>query len=158
MRNFVKQNIPLYPNAPSQSPMEVILLRDPHKTGDISNTGIYEKRSQWAGTTTVEHLKSAWQDDLGGEIAEEQWQTALKRIHSSSVCATHGLLQFKIIHRLHWSKQKLNKIFPEIPSCDRCGLTPASLWLICSGAARRYQITGKPFSRPYQQFYINILP
>lgn len=77
---------------------------------------------------TMDHLRSAWQDDLGGEITEEQWQTVLARIHSCSICARHGLLQFKIIHRVHWSKQKLHKIFPSIdPSCDRCGLTPVSL-------------------------------
>ncbi len=52
----------------------------------------------------------------------------LKQIHRSSICARHGLIQFKVIHRLHWSKQKLSKIFPDVdPSCDRCGQVPALL-------------------------------
>lgn len=76
----------------------------------------------------MDHLRSAWQGDLDKDITEEQWQTALTQIHKSSACVRHGLLQFKTIHRLHWTKQKLHKIFPEIdPSCDRCGLEPASV-------------------------------
>lgn len=115
-----------YPNSPNRSIMELILILDPHKKGGISY--IYEKLSNLISTDTMDHLRSAWQDDLGGEITEEQWQTALAQIHSSSICARHGLLQFKIIHRIHWSKQKLHKVFPSIdPSCGRCGLTPASL-------------------------------
>lgn len=75
---------------------------------------------------TMDHLRLAWQDDLVRGITKEQWQTA--QTHRSSICARHGLLQFKIMHRLHWSKQKLNKIFPSVePSCDRCGLGPATL-------------------------------
>lgn len=76
----------------------------------------------------MQHLKSTWQGDLDKDIMEEQWQTALEQIHSSSVCARHGLWQFKIIYCLHWSEQKLKDIFPEIdPSCDRFGLAAASL-------------------------------
>lgn len=62
------------------------------------------------------------------EITENQWTKAQNRVHSSSVCIRHGLLQFKILHRLHLSKLKLSKMFPTVnPLCDRCGQAPASL-------------------------------
>ena len=50
-------------------------------------------------------------------------------IHSSSICARHSLIQFKIVHRLHMSKTKLSKIFPGVdPICDRCKQAPATLY------------------------------
>lgn len=126
LRNFVKQNNILYPNSPNQTTMEKILLRDPHNKSSISY--IYETLFQLTSTTTLEHIRSSWAEDLEIEITEEQWEAALQQIHGSSVCARHGLIQFKVIHRLHWSKQKLSKIFPNVdPSCDRCGRAPASL-------------------------------
>ncbi len=106
--------------------MEMIILHDPNEKGGISY--IYEMLFQLTNTTTLEHLKSSWEEYLGVEITDEQWEIALKQIHRSSICARHGLIQFKVIHRLHWSKQKLSKIFPDVdPSCDRCGQVPASL-------------------------------
>ena len=108
IRSFVIQNNPSYPNSPNQSSMELILMQDRAKKGGISK--IYENLSNLADKPTMDHLRVAWQDDLGGGITEEQWQTALAQTHSSSICARHGLLQFKIMHCLHWSKQMLHKI------------------------------------------------
>lgn len=34
-------------------------------------------------------------------------------------------MQFKIVHRLHWSKARLDKNID--PNCDRCGTTPATI-------------------------------
>lgn len=52
---------------------------------------------------------------------------ALTRVHSSSICSRHSLIQFKVLHRLHFSKVKLARIFPNIdPLCDRCKLTPGT--------------------------------
>lgn len=122
----MKQNNPLYPNSPNQSSMEMIILCDPNKKGGISL--IYGMLFQLTNTATLEYIRSSWEADLEVEITNEQWEIALEQIHRSSVCARHGLIQFKVIHRLHWSRQKLNKIFPEVdPACNRCGLEPASL-------------------------------
>lgn len=52
----------------------------------------------------------------------------MKRVHTSSICACHGVLQCKIVHRVYWSKSKLAHIYPGIdPSCDKCHLGPANL-------------------------------
>ncbi len=58
----------------------------------------------------------------------DQWDDAQKLVHSSSICARHGLIKFKILHRLHLSKEKLSKMFPSVDSTsDRCGQSGASL-------------------------------
>lgn len=48
-----------------------------------------------------------------------------------------SLIQFRIVHRLHMSKVKLSKIYPEVdPICDRCRQAPATLFHTfwsCSG-------------------------
>lgn len=84
--------------------------------------------SQLECDVSLEHLRTAWQDDLGIDIADWQWEEAQERVHSSSLCIRHGLIQFKILHRLHLSKLKLSKRFSSVdPICDRCRQTPASL-------------------------------
>lgn len=81
---FVMQNNPSYPNSPDPSSMEVLLQHDPSKRGGITKLcGLLSNLSE---NTTTDHLRLAWQDDLGREITEDHWQT--------------GLLQFKITHRL----------------------------------------------------------
>ena len=77
---------------------------------------------------TWDKVKTAWERDLGEEFSEEMWQSSLQRIHSSSMCIRHGLIQFKILHRLHYSGEKLARLFniPD-PGCPRCSQTPASL-------------------------------
>ncbi len=66
-------------------------------------------------------LRLTWARDLNIEIETETWQSALKRVHTSSVCARHVVLQCKLVHRVHWSKCKLARMFPGIdPSCDKC--------------------------------------
>ena len=40
----------------------------------------------------------------------------------------HSVLQCKVVHRVHWSKSKLARIYPgSDSSCDKCHLGPASL-------------------------------
>ena len=77
---------------------------------------------------TWDKVKAAWEGDLGIELSEEMWQDCLKRIHTSSMCIRHGLIQFKILHRLHYSGEKLARLFniPD-PGCPRCNQTPTSL-------------------------------
>lgn len=74
-------------------------------------------------------IKENWEKDMGTNITEDQWSRILQRIHSFSICARQSLIQFKIMHRLHMSKVKLSKIYPEVnPICDRCRQAPATLF------------------------------
>ena len=45
------------------------------------------------------------------------------------LCARHGVLQCKVIHRVHWSKSKLASIYPDIdPNCNKSSYQqPANL-------------------------------
>lgn len=126
IRSFVKCLFPSFPNQPPNSAMETVFLSNPFQRGLIAK--IHNVLSQEETTPTLDHLKRAWQDDLGVSITDNQWSKAQRNVHSTSVCIRHGLLQFKVLHRLHLSKLKLSKMFPSIsPSCDRCSQGPASL-------------------------------
>lgn len=73
-------------------------------------------------------LKKKWEEDLEVELSDEVWSKARDRVHSSSVCLRHTVIQFKVVHRLHWSKVKLAKFTPNIdPTCDRCMQASATL-------------------------------
>ena len=79
-------------------------------------------------TTTADVLRNAWSAELGEDIGPAAWEHALSWVHSSSICARHGVLQCKVIHRVHWSKSKLARIYPDIdPNCDKCHQGPADL-------------------------------
>lgn len=126
VRDFIKTTFPSFPNQPQEYLMNNILLKDPLKKGSVSK--VYNNLAEIDCTTSLDHIKDAWNEDFGLDITREQWSEAQERVHSSSVCIRHGLLQFKILHRLHLSKQRLSRMFPGVDaSCERCGYAPASL-------------------------------
>lgn len=47
----------------------------------------------------------------------------------SSSCARLSLIQFKVFHRLHYSKDKLSKLYPDKfdENCSRCSQAPCNL-------------------------------
>uniref|UniRef100_A0A8C7ZH32 Reverse transcriptase domain-containing protein n=1 Tax=Oryzias sinensis TaxID=183150 RepID=A0A8C7ZH32_9TELE len=135
VRDFVRHNSPNYPQLPEESVTDSLFLKDPATRGGISH--LYNKLSHLNGHSTLQHLREAWQEELGINISEEQWDLALGSIHTTSICARHGLIQFKIIHRLHWTRLRLSKIFPDVdPLCIRCGQAPASLSHMFWGCSR----------------------
>lgn len=126
IRSFIKSIFPSFPGRPPESPLDKLFLFDPFKKGLI--TKIHNMLSQLNCNTTLEHFRDAWQKDLGVIITDSQWTKAQENVHSSSVCIRHGLLQFKVLHRLHLSKLKLSRMFPSVcSSCDRCKQQSASL-------------------------------
>lgn len=73
-------------------------------------------------------IRRAWEQDLQINVGEAEWDDAVRNIHSSSTCARHSLVQFKVVHRTHLHKSKLARIYPHIdPTCDRCKLAEATL-------------------------------
>ena len=53
---------------------------------------------------------------MGTEIPDTQWEESLEHIHKCSNNARHCLIQ-----RLHYSKERLHRIYPEFsPTCVRC--------------------------------------
>lgn len=77
---------------------------------------------------STESYKRKWEEELGEPIPDGLWKESLENIHHCSDNARHCLVQFKIIHRLHYSKEKLHNIYPEVsPVCDKCHSSVATL-------------------------------
>ena len=92
--------------------------------GVISN--IYHQ-IQTLSSTSLNSVKALWEEDLGEGISAELWGDILKCVHTSSVCARHGLIQCKVVHHTHWTKVRVFKIYDNIdPSCEKCHQTPAN--------------------------------
>lgn len=61
-------------------------------------------------------------------MSDTFWDAALNMINSTSSCARLGLIQFKVLHRIHYSKARLSRIYPDLSdTCDRCSQAPANL-------------------------------
>ncbi|CAI5647285.1 unnamed protein product [Oreochromis niloticus] len=126
IRHFIKETFPSFPNEPQKLVSDDLFLMNLLKKGTISK--IYNQLLEIDSTTTLDHLRNAWNEELGINITEEQWTKAQELVHSTSVCCRHGLLQFKVLHGLHLSKLRVSRMFPGADSrCDRCGQNPASL-------------------------------
>lgn len=126
VRHFVRSHFTQFPSIPVSSSLDAILEVQPALRGTISR--LYAKIFDLEACSLM-IVKENWENDLGVNITEQQWSDILRRIHSTSICARHGLIQFKIVHRLHMSKVKLSKIYPEVdPICNRCKQVPATLF------------------------------
>ena len=63
-------------------------------------------------------------EDHGVKLPEVLWKEG---IHESSVSARLQLIQFKEMHRLHYSKER-NKMYPNVTdTCDRCNIANGSI-------------------------------
>lgn len=84
---------------------------------------------------SVHIYKSKWEVEIGEPIADEMWERGLEKVNTCSYSAKHCLIQFKIIHMLHYTKEKLHRIFPETSDlCDKCKSsvgTPLHSYVLC---------------------------
>ena len=79
-------------------------------------------------SSSLDNIKRAWEEDLDRPLSEDTWNCVLKQVHSSSICARHSLIQFKVVHRAHISKVKLAQMFPGTnPMCNRCQCAEGTL-------------------------------
>ncbi len=126
IRDYVKTVLLQFPNKPSKSTIDDIMSFNPTRKRAISHIlGLLSGLE----CTSMSRIRIAWEQDLRTSIDDGTWAKIVKRVHSSSMCARHSLVQFKVIHRVHFSKAKLAKIYPQInPICDRCKLEDATLF------------------------------
>lgn len=61
---------------------------------------------------SLQDVRKLWENDLGEEMTDDQWETVLKLIHSSSPCARHSLIQLKVSWGHIWPKQDWRKCSP----------------------------------------------
>lgn len=137
VRDFVRKHFSGFPVIPPISPIDLLLKQDPIGKGAITRLCNEIAMLQSPDSCT---LRTIWSQDLGEDIDCKTWEAILYRVHHSSICARHGVLQCKVVHRIHWSRCKLAKIFPDIdPTCERCRQAPADLchmfWLCPSLAS-----------------------
>lgn len=123
IRSFARSVNPTFPNLPDTTSLDSFVTPLSSANGLIST--LYNLIHSLRPTTLLS-VKKQWEGELGSEISSETWEIILRRIHSSSICARHGLIQCKIVHRIHFTKVRLAKIFDVDPSCDRCHQAPAT--------------------------------
>uniref|UniRef100_A0A3P9H232 Reverse transcriptase domain-containing protein n=1 Tax=Oryzias latipes TaxID=8090 RepID=A0A3P9H232_ORYLA len=125
LRSFVFKSYPCFPSHPPDSLLESTLKINVGSRGTIGKIYSLLNTHDLEPLTT---LKSHWEEELHLNIPDSIWSEALDNIHSSSICLRHQVIQFKIVHRLHWSKAKLSKFVHNIdPTCDRCSCSVANL-------------------------------
>ncbi|KAL7862624.1 hypothetical protein SRHO_G00116080 [Serrasalmus rhombeus] len=77
-------------------------------------------------------ITQQWEEEPNLTSEEDDWDMIIRRIHSSSVCAEHGLIQSKLVHRTYWTKGKLAKLNPDLDVIDvpKLQLPCLRVWLL----------------------------
>lgn len=124
-RHYVKSLVPEFPTMPSENPLDRFLSCNVLTKGSVAI--IYNLMINLA-CSSLDNIKRAWEEDLDRPLSEDTWNCILKQVHSSSICARHSLIQFKVVHRAHISKVKLAQMFPGTnPICNRCQCAEGTL-------------------------------
>lgn len=125
IRSFVIQTFPSFPSLPQDSSLDVFLKPTPMLKNMISYILAQIHSLQ---ISSLNSIKVLWEEDLGLTLTDELWKAILDRVHHSSICARHAVIQCKIVHRAHLTKARLSKIFPNTdPTCERCHQADATL-------------------------------
>lgn len=131
---------PQFPQAPPSSGVDLVLQAKSLYKGHISF--LYNLLSPFSDLT-VNKSRADWEAELQMNFSDTLWEKALAAVNTSSSCARLTVTQFKVLFRLHSSKDKpFRLLWQMLPN-------PPATWLICSGHAPNWLITGKPFSNPF---------
>ena len=106
--SFAREHYP-FPHLPDIDLLDRILGHDPTLKGNISF--IYNIILNFSMPSS-EKTRCAWEQDLGVQLLVQTSEGSLDLIHTSSLCLRHSLIQFKIIHRLHFSRDRLAAVYP----------------------------------------------
>lgn len=156
VRDYVRKNFPSFPAQPDKDWIDECLHYDPSWRGSVSR--LYQA-IQSVSTPSLDHIKEQWQEELGREILDVNWEYVIGRIHSSSICIRHGVMQFKIVHRLHLSRARLAKIYPNTdPTCLRCHLEPGTLFHMFWSCSKLGTFWSQIFDTYTQVFSTNVYP
>ena len=124
VRSFAQKYFP-FPSPPPKNAAHAILELGPRRKKIISTIYIMIQNIK---PPSFDNTKLKWEEDLGTTILDETWTNCLRRIHATSLCMRHSLIQFKVTHRLHYSNEKLGRIYPGFEAgCPRCHYKPATL-------------------------------
>jgi hypothetical protein len=76
-------------------------------------------------TTSLNNIKYSWEEELVEEIYYELWEGAL------TICAQHGLIQCELIHRAHWTKARLSKMYKDVNPCNQSSANHVHMFWCC---------------------------
>ena len=121
-QNYARTHFTSFPQSPAGSLITEILSL-PMARCKISV--LYDLTSS-SNMSPLERVKSGWERELGFGLTDGWWREALIRVNSTSSCARLSLIQFKVLHKIHFTRNRLSRLFPGTNDiCDRCGLSPA---------------------------------
>ncbi len=125
VRHFIQAHCSVFPQMPSESGLDLLLKTPTQLKGLISKIYNFIMSFQ---NISLEKIKTEWIGELGIDISEDTWDKAVERINRTSSCAWFNLIQMKVLYRIHYSKTKLAKLYPNIDeTCDRCNTSKADL-------------------------------
>ncbi|CDQ57897.1 unnamed protein product [Oncorhynchus mykiss] len=109
IRDYVRKHLPTFGNAkPSKFDRCIQIC----PTSDKLISRLYDA-FQSVSTPSTDAIKAKWDKELGTDNSVADWEESLEYIHTCSINSRHHLIQFKVLHRLHYSKTKLHRIFPD---------------------------------------------
>ena len=104
-----------------------------HKPVDRGAISFYYKILFSVDRLDTYKIKEEWEREMSAQITGETWGECLCNASRCSINVRDILIQFKVIHRLHYTKSRLHKMFPAVsPICGKCkiyeGTLLHSLW------------------------------
>lgn len=119
LHDFSRTHSPAFPQVPNSSGIDLALKARVLPKGQVSF--LYDLLFT-TNDAVINKIKADRQFELQTNLSEDFWIKALGAVNSSSSCARLSLIQFKVLHRLHYSKHKLSRIFPNTidERCSRC--------------------------------------
>ncbi|KAF4076630.1 hypothetical protein AMELA_G00217320, partial [Ameiurus melas] len=92
------RSFPNFPSAPPEQAWESLFSNNPHQRGIISR--IYDFILALGSEASTKN-KNVWETEVGVQIREECWEHAIGKVQSTTSCVRHGLIQYKVLHRVH---------------------------------------------------------
>ncbi len=124
IRDYIRTHLPNFEKA-NPDKIESLFNLFPNPRHIISQ--LYEILQNMC-LPSMDRVKEEWEREIRALIPPNIWEESLEHIHECSINTRHCLILFKILHRLHYSRTKLHRIFPEVsPLCEKCGSMEATL-------------------------------
>lgn len=116
--HYIRSHVPDYERMPKHNTTDSLRRLIPRSRGTVSSLYSILMAHEVVSTKKV---KNDREQELNTELNVTDWEGILDRIHSSSINSRHALVQFKVVHRLHYSKARVHGIYSNIsPLCDKC--------------------------------------
>lgn len=157
LRSFARSHCPQFPQMPPPSGVDLLLEARALPKGHVS---YFYNLLQTGDESVVDKIRAKWQEELQMVFSNEFWNGALKGVNSSSSCARLSLIQFKVLHRLHYCKSRMSRFYPDKVEdrCDRCTLAPCNLTHMFWSCPKLTNFWGKFFKVVSEILQINIPP